>query len=90
MATVIELNNPLVLDRITRLRDKATSSREFRQFVKEITMLLAAEATNDLPSEGIVLVIEMTFKSSALGMRETVVRRVRKASAAVDWGCKCD
>jgi uracil phosphoribosyltransferase len=49
MATVSESNNPLVLDRITRLRDKATSSREFRQFVKEITILLAADATNELP-----------------------------------------
>ncbi|NCW09560.1 MAG: uracil phosphoribosyltransferase [Gammaproteobacteria bacterium] len=49
MATVSESHNPLVLDRITRLRDKATSSREFRQFVKEITILLAADATNELP-----------------------------------------
>ena len=49
MATVSESNNPLVLDRITRLRDKATSSREFRRFVKEITILLAADATNELP-----------------------------------------
>jgi len=49
MATVTESHNPLVLDRITRLRDKATSSREFRQFVKEITILLAADATNELP-----------------------------------------
>ena len=37
-----------MLDRITRLRDQTTSSREFRQFVKEVTILLAAEATNDL------------------------------------------
>jgi uracil phosphoribosyltransferase len=49
MATLSESHNPLVLDRITRLRDKATSSREFRQFVKEITILLAADATNELP-----------------------------------------
>ena len=49
MAMVSESHNPLVLDRITRLRDKATSSREFRQFVKEITILLAADATNELP-----------------------------------------
>ncbi|MGA1206777.1 MAG: uracil phosphoribosyltransferase [Litorivicinaceae bacterium] len=48
MAMVTESNNPLVLDKITRLRNKATSSREFRQFVKEITILLAADATNDL------------------------------------------
>ncbi len=49
MTSVIEVDNPLVLDRITRLRDKTTPSREFRQFVQEITMLLAADATNHLP-----------------------------------------
>ena len=49
MTSVVEVDNPLVLDRITRLRDKTTSSREFRQFVQEITMLLAADATNHLP-----------------------------------------
>ena len=49
MTSVVEVDNPLVLDRITRLRDKTTPSREFRQFVQEITMLLAADATNLLP-----------------------------------------
>ena len=49
MTSVVEVDNPLVLDRITRLRDKTTPSREFRQFVQEITMLLAADATNHLP-----------------------------------------
>lgn len=49
MTSVIEVDNPLVLDRITRLRDKTTPSREFRQFVQEITMLLATDATNHLP-----------------------------------------
>ena len=49
MTSVVEVDNPLVLDRITRLRDKTTPSREFRQFVQEITMLLATDATNLLP-----------------------------------------
>ena len=49
MMSVVEVDNPLVLDRITRLRNKTTPSREFRQFVQEITMLLAADATNHLP-----------------------------------------
>ena len=49
MTSDVEVDNPLVLDSITRLRDKTTPSREFRQFVQEITMLLAADATNHLP-----------------------------------------
>ncbi|HCL67967.1 MAG TPA: uracil phosphoribosyltransferase [Gammaproteobacteria bacterium] len=49
MKLITEINNPLVIDRITRLRDVRTSGREFRQFVKEITILLATEATKNLP-----------------------------------------
>ena len=49
MTSTTEVNNPLVMDRITRLRDVRTSGREFRQFVKEITTLLATEATRNLP-----------------------------------------
>ena len=49
MKLITEVNNPLVTDRVTRLRDVRTSSREFRQFIKEITVLLATEATKNLP-----------------------------------------
>ncbi|HAN80293.1 MAG: uracil phosphoribosyltransferase [Gammaproteobacteria bacterium] len=49
MKLLTEVNNPLITDRITRLRDVQTSGREFRQFVKEITILLATEATKNLP-----------------------------------------
>ena len=49
MKSITEVNNPLVTDRITRLRDVRTSGREFRQFVREITILLATEATKNLP-----------------------------------------
>ena len=49
MKSITEVNNPLVTDRVTRLRDVRTSGREFRQFIKEITVLLATEATKNLP-----------------------------------------
>ena len=49
MKLITEVNNPLVTDRVTRLRDVRTSGREFRQFIKEITVLLATEATKNLP-----------------------------------------
>ena len=49
MKLITEVNNPLVTDRVTRLRDVRTSGREFRQFIMEITVLLATEATKNLP-----------------------------------------
>lgn len=66
METVTEINNPLVMDRLTRLRDKRTTSREFRQFVKEITILLAAEATKTLPVTDIQVETPLQITSGQL------------------------
>ena len=43
------VNHPLLSHKLTILRDKRTSSREFRELVGEIGMLLTYEVTRDLP-----------------------------------------
>ena len=43
------VNHPLLLHKLTILRDKRTSVKEFREIVSEIGMLLTYEATRDLP-----------------------------------------
>ena len=43
------INHPLVAHKMTILRDKNTSTKEFRELVSEIGMLLTYEATRDLP-----------------------------------------
>jgi uracil phosphoribosyltransferase len=45
------IDHPLVQHKVTLLRDKRTSSRDFKQLVGEITTLMAYEATKDLPTE---------------------------------------
>jgi uracil phosphoribosyltransferase len=40
--------HPLVLHKVTRLRDRDTEPRTFRQLVRELTQLLFYEATQDL------------------------------------------
>jgi uracil phosphoribosyltransferase len=47
--TIIE--HPLVLHKLSLLRMRTTSSRDFKQLVGEISMLLAYEATRELPTE---------------------------------------
>ncbi len=42
--------HPLVTQKVTRLRDQSTGSKEFRELVDEITTLLLYEATADLPT----------------------------------------
>ncbi len=42
-------DHPLIQHKVTILRDAATSSKEFRELIKEITELMVYEATRDLP-----------------------------------------
>ena len=48
MTNVITSKHPLVAHKLTRLRDKATDPKRFRELVREIAALLAYEATADL------------------------------------------
>jgi uracil phosphoribosyltransferase len=48
MSNVIASSHPLVAHKLTRLRDKATDPKRFRELVREISALLAYEATADL------------------------------------------
>lgn len=43
------VNHPLLSHKLTILRDKDTSTKDFREIVSEIGMLLTYEATRDLP-----------------------------------------
>lgn len=47
------LDHPLVRHKITRLRDRDTGPQSFKAIVNEISMLMAYEATRDLPLEEI-------------------------------------
>ena len=43
------MDHPLIQHKLTLLRDKRTGSKEFRELISEITMLMCYEATRDLP-----------------------------------------
>lgn len=51
MKNVYESQHPLVKHKLTLLRDKDTDARKFRELVREISLLLAYEATQDLAIE---------------------------------------
>ncbi len=44
------LDHPLIQHKLTLLRDKTTSTRDFKQLVSEIATLMAFEVTKDLPT----------------------------------------
>ncbi len=49
MQGVTVCDHPLVQHKLTILRDKETSTRSFRQLLREISVLLCYEVTRDLP-----------------------------------------
>lgn len=48
---VVILDHPLIQHKLSILRDKNTSTKDFRQLINEISMLMIFEATRDLPLE---------------------------------------
>jgi uracil phosphoribosyltransferase len=48
MSTVFSSSHPLVSHKLSRLRDKNTNPKKFRELVRELAALLAYEATADL------------------------------------------
>lgn len=51
MNNVTVLDHPLIQHKVAMLRDKSTTTKDFRELVTEIAMLMGYEATRDLPLE---------------------------------------
>ena len=51
MSKVHVFDHPLIQHKLSVLRDKRTSVKEFREIISEISMLMCYEATRDLPVE---------------------------------------
>lgn len=49
MGKVFVLDHPLIQHKLTHIRDKNTGTKEFRELVDEVAMLMAFEITRDLP-----------------------------------------
>ncbi len=48
MRNIYESSHPLVKHKLTILRNKETKPKKFRELIREIAILLAYEATQDL------------------------------------------
>jgi uracil phosphoribosyltransferase len=71
MENVFRSNHPLVQHKLTKLRNKATNPKKFRELIREIAMLLAYEATADLGLDETRVETPMGVASGAL-LREKI------------------
>ena len=80
------LAHPLIQHKLTILRDKRTSTRDFKQLVNEIAMLMAYEVTKDLPLESVDLEtpLEKTTGFQVAGKKLTLVPILRAGLGMVE------
>ncbi|SES82631.1 uracil phosphoribosyltransferase [Natronincola peptidivorans] len=53
MSKVVTIDHPLIQHKLTLIRDKDTGSKDFRDLVKEVSLLMGYEITRDLPLQEI-------------------------------------
>ncbi len=79
-------DHPLIQHKLSILRDKRTSSKDFRDLVSEIAMLMCYEATRDLPLQNVEIetpICKTTVKQLA-GKKLAVVPILRAGLGMVD------
>ena len=86
MSTVHVMDHPLVAHKLTIMRDKDTSVKDFRELVSEIGMLITYEATRDLPltSKEIETPICKAEEPTLAGKKIAVVPILRAGLGLVD------
>ena len=86
MAGTHIMEHPLIHHKISTLRDKQTSSKDFRQIVGEIAMLMCYEATRDLELDEVVIetpICEATVKKLH-GKKLAIIPILRAGLGMVD------
>src|SRR6185503_3029023 len=80
------LDHPLIQHKLTILRDRETSTRDFKQLVNEIAMLMAYEATKDLPTEPVEIhtPLERMMGRQVAGKKLTLVPILRAGLGMVE------
>lgn len=86
MAKIMVFDHPLIQHKVAMLRDKNTTSKEFRDLAREVAMLMAFEVTRDLPTKDVNIetpICPTTVKMLA-GMDVAIIPILRAGLGFVD------
>ena len=87
MKNVVVFDHPLIHHKMAILRDVNTSSKQFRELVEEIAMLMAFEALRDLPLEEVKVVTPITpCKAKKLAGKKLAVVPILRAGLGMVSG----
>lgn len=80
------LTHPLIQHKLTLLRDRETTTRDFKQLVSEMAMLMGYEVTKDLPTEPVEIdtPLERMTGTQVSGKKLTLVPILRAGLGMVE------
>ncbi|MGL5084922.1 MAG: uracil phosphoribosyltransferase, partial [Clostridium sp.] len=86
MSKVTQVEHPLILHKLAFIRSKNTGSKDFRELVEEVSMLMAYEVTRDLSTEEVEIETPIcTTKCKMLsGKKIAIVPILRAGLGMVD------
>ncbi len=82
------IKHPLVQDKLSRMRDSATSSRDFRFLLRELSSLMAFEVTRDIKTESasVRTPLGLEAKGVRVNHREIVLVTIFRAGVGMAEG----
>lgn len=86
MSTLHIVDHPLIAHKLSIMRNKKTGSKDFRELLNEIAMLMGYELTRDLPLEDFVIEtpIQKTVAKRISGKKLAIVPILRAGLGMVD------
>ena len=86
MSKVVEISHPLILHKLTIIRDKNTGAKDFRELVEEVSMLMAYEVTRELQMKEIEIEtpVCVTKQKVLAGKKMAIVPILRAGLGMVD------
>ena len=86
MSQLHVINHPMVQHELTIMRDKETGSKDFRELLKEIALLMGYEVTRDVPLEDVEIETPIckTVAKRVSGRKLAIVPILRAGMGMVD------
>lgn len=86
MSTVHIMDHPLITHKLSIMRNKKTGSKDFRELLGEIAMLMGYELTRDLPLEDVTIETPITKMKAKMisGKKLAIVPILRAGLGMVD------
>ncbi len=86
MSTIHVIDHPMIQHKLTIMRKKETGSKDFRELLKEISLLMGYEVTRDLPLADVEIetpICKMTAKK--VSGRKLAIVPILRAGIGRHW-----